>query len=244
MMRILLTILLSLFLFAACKSSKNLFKYEGESFSVEQVSKHCFRHISYLETETWGKVACNGMIVIENGEALIFDTPNNDEVSRLLNNFIKEELGAVVVGVVVNHFHNDCLGGLQFFKNANIPTYANNRTIALAKENNEIIPEIGFDVFDELEVGGSTVENHYLGEGHTSDNIVSYHVEDKVLFGGCLVKCMNASKGYLGDANTEEWPLTISKVQEKFPEIRLVIPGHGKEGGSELLEYTKNLFAQ
>jgi len=244
MMRILLYVLACVFLLIGCNDSKDLLKYEGEDFGVEQVSEHCFRHISYLETENWGKVACNGMVVVENGEALIFDTPTNDKVSRLLNDFIEKELSAEVVGVVVNHFHNDCLGGLQFFKNAKIPTYANSRTIALTQQNNEVIPEIGFDVFDEIEVGGRIVENYYLGEGHTTDNIVSYHSKDKVLFGGCLVKCMDASKGYLGDANVEAWSKTIEKLQQTFLDVEHVIPGHGNVGGKELLEYTRNLFEE
>ena len=40
----------------------------------------------------------------------------------------------------------------------------------------------------------------YFGEGHTKDNIMGYFTEDQALFGGCLIKKVGASKGYLGDA--------------------------------------------
>jgi metallo-beta-lactamase class B len=40
----------------------------------------------------------------------------------------------------------------------------------------------------------------FFGEGHTKDNVVGYFPSENVMFGGCLVKELNASKGYLGFA--------------------------------------------
>jgi len=37
----------------------------------------------------------------------------------------------------------------------------------------------------------------------------------------------------------EEWLPTIQKVIESFPNAKIVIPGHGKIGGLEILEHTK-----
>lgn len=66
----------------------------------------------------------------------------------------------------------------------------------------------------------------------------------KVLFGGCLVKEVGAEKGNVADANVQEWPLTIAGIKEQHPDIKIVIPGHGKPGGITLLDYTATLFLQ
>jgi metallo-beta-lactamase class B len=57
-----------------------------------------------------------------------------------------------------------------------------------------------------------------------------------------LIKELNASKGYLGDANINAWSNTVEKVKSEFVDVMIVVPGHGKYGNSKLLDYTINLF--
>ena len=59
------------------------------------------------------------------------------------------------------------------------------------------------------------------------------------MFGGCLIKEMNATKGYLHDANVKDWSATVEKVKE-YPHVKVVVPGHGKYGDVKLLDYTIN----
>ncbi|MEM7381519.1 MAG: subclass B1 metallo-beta-lactamase, partial [Bacteroidota bacterium] len=54
---------------------------------------------------------------------------------------------------------------------------------------------------------------------------------------------LNARKGNLADANIAQWSQTMELIKAKFPEIEIVIPGHGKAGGMELLDYTYQLFS-
>ena len=74
-------------------------------------------------------------------------------------------------------------------------------------------------------------------------NVVGYFPEDKVVFGGCLIKTVGAGKGNLEDANVAAWPATVSKVKATYSKAEIVIPGHGKTGGTELFDYTIKLFA-
>lgn len=59
-----------------------------------------------------------------------------------------------------------------------------------------------------------------------------------------MVKSMNAGKGNVADANVTEWSNTIERVAVKFPDAKVVVPGHGSYGGMELLEFTAKLFKQ
>ncbi len=207
---------------------------------------HTYVHRSWLYDNVWGKVPCNGMVYINNKEAIVFDTPTNDTAATELIDWLQGQ-GIKIRAVVVNHFHGDCLGGLKAFHDAGIPSYANNLTLKLAGEdvkNHPVVPQNGFDGELILTVGSGKVINRYCGEAHTKDNIVSYVPEDRALFGGCMVKEMGAGKGNLNDANQATWPATIAQVKQHFGEAKYVVPGHGRHGDTRLLDYTIKLFSQ
>lgn len=117
-------------------------------------------------------------------------------------------------------------------------------TIEYTKAKGFPIPEHGFNDHYTFNAGGLEVITKFFGEGHTKDNVVAYVPADQVLFGGCLIKENGAGKGNLEDANTAAWSNTVAKVKAAYPRVRLVIPGHGKHGGTELLDYTLALFQQ
>jgi len=234
---------LLLILFLSCSSPKNTFQpYQTEGLKIEQLTPHTYLHVSYLKTKSFGNVPCNGMIVTDGREAIVYDTPTNDSISNELINWIESNLKCKVKAVVTTHFHVDCLGGLAAFHKKGIASYANQHTIDLAKTNNEALPQNGFETSMELSVGNKKVVHDFLGEGHTKDNIVSYFPNEKVMFGGCLIKSLKSGKGNLADANVEEWANTVKKVKAKYPDALVVIPGHGKVGGIDLLDYTIEKF--
>ena len=216
--------------------------YQSDQLVITRLTDHTYLHTSYLQTDSWGKVECNGMIVANDQEAMVLDTPVDDKSSNELIEWIGLTLHCKLVGVVPTHFHEDCLGGLNAFHELDIPSYANVKTIELAQSKGYALPENGFTDSLSLKVGTTRVYLNFPGEGHTRDNIVAYFPVDDVLFGGCLIKTLKAGKGNLEDANLETWSESVEKVASTYPNVRIVIPGHGKTGGKELLEYTETLF--
>ena len=162
--------------------------------------------------------------------------------SSELIKWIKETLNCQINAIIPTHFHDDCLGGLKAFDDNNIPSYANYKTIELAKENSFITPKNGFRDSLILKVGNENTIAKFFGEGHTKDNVVGYFPSENILFGGCLIKELDASKGYLGDANVTAWSGTVEKIKKEFPNVKIVVPGHGEYGNNKLLDYTINLF--
>lgn len=230
-------------LLIGCKSAKVSDKgYTSDRIEIRKVKDNVYQHITYLQTESFGRVPCNGIIFLNKGEAVVFDTPIDDSTSAELIGWVRDSLRGKVVAVVPTHFHEDCLGGLNAFHRLGIPSYASIGTIDSARARKYPVPEKGFDGLLELKVGVKKVIVDYNGEGHTRHNVIGYFPSEKVMFGGCLIKEMNASKGYLGDANVNEWSATVSKIKAKYPDTQLVVPGHGKSGGVELLDYTIKLF--
>lgn len=241
-----LVILFSLIMLSCSTQSKNSFKakkiYESKTLIITQVSENSFIHTSFKQTNDFGNVPCNGLIIKDHHETVVFDTPTNDKSSEELIQWINEKLDSKIKAIIPTHFHDDSLGGLMAFHKKNIPSYAYAKTIELAKENNFVIPENSFNDSVILKVGDKDVIAKFFGEGHTKDNAVGYFPGENILFGGCLLKELEAGKGYLGDANLSAWSNTVEKVKKEYPDVKIVVPGHGDYGDGKLLDYTITLF--
>jgi metallo-beta-lactamase class B len=230
-----------------CSSEKlDTFKpkevYKSKNLIVLQIAENSFKHTSFLQTNDFGNVPCNGLIVRNSNEVVVFDTPTSDKSAEELIKWIKETLHCKINAIIPTHFHDDCLGGLKAFHENNIPSYANFKTIELATENKMAIPQNGFSDSLVLKVGDQKAIVKFFGEGHTKDNVVGYFPSENVLFGGCLLKELDASKGYLGDANVAAWSSTVEKIKTTYPNLKIVVPGHGEHGDKKLLDYTIQLF--
>lgn len=240
-------IILCSFIILSCSSqNKNGFKakkiYESKDLVITQISENSFIHTSFKQTNDFGNVSCNGLIVKDHNETIVFDTPTQDKSSEELIRWINEKLHAKINAIIPTHFHDDSLGGLMAFHKHNIPSYSYAKTIELAKENNFVIPENDFNDSLVLKVGDKDVTAKFFGEGHTRDNVVGYFPSENILFGGCLLKELEAGKGYLGDANISAWSKTVEKVKKEYPNVKVVVPGHGDYGDGKLLDYTIDLF--
>ncbi len=235
--------------FTNCKtqeSAKNVFPivvYKSPTLEIVQIAPNSYVHISDLQTESYGKVPCNGVVFIENQQAVVADTTTDEKSSGELIRWIHNERQASIIGVIPTHYHEDNVGGLRAFQEKEIPTYLYHGTQVELQKKEYDNSTIVFESKEKIPLGMQNIEVEFLGEGHTKDNIVAYFSKDKVLFGGCLVKAKGANKGYVGEANVKEWPNTITKVQKQYPNAKIVIPGHGAFGDSSLLEYTRELFS-
>ena len=76
--------------------------YQTENLKINRLSKHIYVHISYLNTDDFGKVACNGMLVINENKGIVFDTPTDDKSSLELINFVTNELKSESLETLLN----------------------------------------------------------------------------------------------------------------------------------------------
>lgn len=200
------------------------------------ISQNSYRHISYVDYKG-SKVPCNGLVYFNDDECIVVDTPTSDSVSIELINWIQENKKAKIVGVVSTHWHDDCAGGLQAFHNEKILSYSFEFTRDTLITQNLPAPQYVFSDSMKIKVGNKFAELYYPGPGHVKDNIVVWFEDEKILFGGCLVKEFKSqSIGYIGDADLNNWDKTLTKVKVKFPEAKVVIPGHWDTGGLELID--------
>lgn len=211
---------------------------------IVRLNPHLIQHISYINYNN-AQVPCNGLVYINNGEAVVMDTPVDDSASEDLLGWLAAAYpGIKVKALIVNHFHNDCLGGIRAFHKRGIASYAQKKGRRLAGEKHSTLPQHYFTDSLGLDIGGNRVVSRYFGPAHAPDNIVTWIPAEQALFGGCMIKEVNADKGNLSDADVKKWPVTVAAVRAAYPGVQLIIPGHGKPGGAELLTYTIQLFSK
>ncbi|UCH14786.1 MAG: subclass B1 metallo-beta-lactamase [Bacteroidales bacterium] len=217
----------------------------SDDLELSKISDNSYIHISYLVTLRGQRVACNGLIYINGNEAFIIDTPVNDEVTLELINWLKSNLNVGIAGLIATHWHVDCMGGLGQVHKCGIKSYAHELTCEIAESKNLPVPEVSFKDSLVINSGEKEIICKYFGAGHTIDNIVVWIPEEKILFGGCMIKSLSATRpGNIRNADLDSWPGTMEKAITRFKNARIVVPGHGSYGGPELLTYTLNLIMQ
>lgn len=205
----------------------------SENLSLHKLSEH-----SYIHTQRNN----NGFIYLNKGEAIIVSTPDSDIETQNLIDWVKNEQKAQIVGYIIDRWHTDAMEGLDIVKQNGIKSYSYELTRTIAKEKGLPIPEIGFDPKLELTVGGNKIICHFLGEAHTKDGIVVWIPSEQILFGGNGIRNYNGWVGNIGDANLEEWSKTAERIKKEYGTAKNVIPGHGRHGGAELIDYTIELY--
>jgi metallo-beta-lactamase class B len=189
-------------------------------------------------------IPSNGLIVVTERGLLLVDTAWTEAQTETVLAWGESRLGRPWIGAVITHDHADRDGGLGALQRRHIPVAALDLTVAkmakrgvrgvttlFAASAREIKDPRGFEAF-------------YPGPGHATDNIVLSF--PKVLFGGCLIKSMEARDlGFTGDADLAHWPEAVRRVARRYEENHVpVVPGHGDaDMTAGVFQHTLDLLA-
>ena len=216
--------------------------FVNDDIQLVHLKDSIFVHVSWASISPYGRFPSNGMIIIKNGEAIMIDTPMDNQLTEQLFCFIEDSMQVEVKKLIVGHFHDDCLGGLEYIQSRNIPSLANWMTIEKCKELNLPVPSESFRDSLTFNFNGLSIDCRYFGGGHTPDNITVYLSDEKILFGGCLIKSLNSRNlGNLADAQVDKWAASVKALIDEYPDAEIVVPGHGNSGGPEMLSHTVEL---
>lgn len=212
------------------------------------------------------------VVKASDNNVVLIDTPYTNEATELMLQFIGKEFKPKQITAILTGFHIDNLGGTGSLLKHRITVYGSDRTCSLIDERSaqtrqqlllwlkspeqdrfrKVYAEMTFEKPDHvfpiekglfLKKGKLSFDVYFPGESHSPDNLVVYIKELNLLFGGCMIKSSESPNlGFTGDANMNEWPISVRKVQEKYPDIHDVIPHHGNWGDISLLQHTLDLF--
>lgn len=236
---------LTLSLAATPGKAEEAVRFEEIGLSLHPLGDGIWRHVSTTVMESGRPVPANGLIVTSGAEALVIDTGWSAEQTGAILDWIENDLRFAPIGIVLTHFHHDCMGGIDVALDRGLKTWGHSRTASLATDYGLSAPLSLFDDHLTVTVGKRPVELYYPGAGHAPDNIVASIPDRRLLFGGCLVKSAAAeSLGFRGDADLASWPGSIDAVRSRFPDVTLIVPGHGEPGTVELYDNTLRLLQE
>ncbi|WP_041449074.1 subclass B1 metallo-beta-lactamase ANA-1 [Anaeromyxobacter sp. Fw109-5] len=215
----------------------------GDRVRARPLSAHAWLIRSVSALEGFGDVESNAVLVTGATESVLVDTPATDEQTAPVLAWAEKTLRRPVRHLIVTHWHADRMGGIGAARARQVATYAFGRTRALARQKGLVVPEHELGPAERLTLAGLSLATWYPGHGHTADNIVVWLPEDGVLVAGCFVK--DAAAGTLGnvrEADPVQWATGVAALRRRYPGARIVVPGHGAAGGSELLARTTALL--
>lgn len=188
-------------------------------------------------------IESNGLIVRLGEETMLVDTPWTDAQTETLLDWAEKNVGRVKTAVVT-HSHADRMGGIAALKPRRVRALAIDATLDQArKAGAKELPEAVLTTTQPTYRDARGFEIHYPGAGHTVDNVVVWFPAERVLHGGCLVKSVDAEgMGYVDEADLTNWPRAIEDVRGRYPEVAILVPGHGAVGGAKALDRTLELL--
>lgn len=212
---------------------------QGVEFKA--IAAGVWTHTSYRHLPDYGPVPSNGLVIDGRDGAVIVDTAWTPEQTVELLDWVEANVGKVRA-VIVTHWHADRTGGLSEVHRRQIPSFGFSRTVEQARTHSVIPPTSPFSGVLDLHAVGVTGEVFFPGAGHSVDNVVVWLSDARVLFGGCLVRSAAAKNmGNTLDADLDSWPSAIERLQSRYSDVSIVIPGHGPPGDARLLAHTASL---
>lgn len=173
------------------------------------------------------RIPANGMYVLTKQGAIIIDSPWDTTQFQPLLDSIRIRHGQKAVMCIATHFHEDRTGGFEYYRQQGIKTYSTTLTDQLSQKRGMKRAEFLLTKDTVFTIGQYSFETFHPGHGHTPDNIVIWFANQKILYGGCLIKSTDDSTlGNLGDASVTDYATTLERVKAKCKNPAYIIPGH------------------
>jgi metallo-beta-lactamase class B len=229
------------------KVTESSFKSGSDDSNYVELSKindNIWVHTTY-SNYNGSRTPSNGVIAVSSKGLVLIDTPWNNAQTKELIKLTKSVFKKDIVLAIITHAHEDRIGGIDTLIENKVDVRSSSLTVKEAEKNGFKKPEPKLDSDPKIAFGNISMDVLYPGEGHTVDNITVWFPQYKVLFGGCLIKSLESDNiGNIADANIKQWPFSVKKVLEKYPDAEIVIPGHGKWGNLELVNHTLELLGK
>lgn len=216
-----------------------------KSLEITPLGGDFYVYTTYGTLDDGSKFPSNSLYVVTAKGIVMVDVPWDTTQTRPLLRLIEQRHKKEVIASISTHFHADRTAGLDILKSAGVKTYSTRKTWELCKEKNEPMATFLIAGDTTFDFGNHTMQVYYPGPGHAPDNIVVWFPKERILYGGCFVKSIESpGLGNLSDADVAAWPASVKKVQQAFPDPRIIIPGHGSFKSTKALDHTLQLLKE
>jgi cyclase len=206
-----------------------------------------------------------GFVIGENG-VLVVDTMLNRRLASQLLALIRARTDKPIRYIVNTSYHGDHSYGNQFFpagvqivQHVAIQAYIQNHFAAdvafmmtyfgrnsgmdeLKPQPAQILLRDGADVTFDL--GGKRVQVLHLGFAQTDGDLFVWLPGEKELFTVNPVISIAPSLPWLLDGKSEQSLATMRRLRALVPDDAIVVPGHGRPAGVEMIDYPIGYLAE
>ncbi len=200
----------------------------------------------------------NSAVYIGTDHVTVIGATWTPDTAKLLVGEISKVTKKPVTEVIDTNYHPDRAGGNAYFKSIGAKVISTEMTRDLMKSGwDDVVagthksipdyPVLPAALPDMTYPGDFTLQDGrvkaiYLGPSHTPDGIFVYFPEEKILYGGCILKEQLGSLAY---ANIDEYPKTLRKLQQLNLGFTTIIAGHySPVHGPELIDQYLGLLGQ
>ncbi|AEX86294.1 hypothetical protein XO10_09455 [Marinitoga sp. 1135] len=197
-------------------------------------------------------MASNVTAVELNEEVILIDSSLYPEKLEKIIELVELRTKKKVKKVFLTHYHPDHSFGAIFYGKLEI-ILSEKTMIKLFDYDNEILEKISkeseydfsdlqkklakckFNIFrnDTLNTSSKSVISGISLGGHTADSTIYKIYPDNILIAGDLI--VSGTHSELDDGNIDNWIKILNEF--KSQDINKIIPGHGKPGGKELIDF-------
>ena len=181
----------------------------------------------------------NSAVYIGRDHVTVVGATWSPETARLLATEIGKITPKPITEVIDTNYHPDRAGGNATFKSIGAKIISTEMTRDLMRSGWEgvvawtrkavpsypaLLPVLPDTVYPgDFALQGGHVRAIYLGPSHTPDGIFVYFPQEKILYGGCILK---EQLGNLDFADVAEYPKTLRKLQRLNLGFTTIIAGH------------------
>ena len=194
----------------------------------------------------------SGFIVGERG-VLVIDAQINAEMAGQVQDAVRSVTDKPILYLINTNYHGDHTFGnyafpedtliiahrnttehMQHFeleKEFMLPTVDGDRSVFSDAELR--LPDIAFDKYLRLDLGGRFVELHYFGRGNTPGDTVVFEPQTRTAWTGNLVVGAGTIPPMF-EGGVNDYLQTISRFSQTL-EVTTIIPGHGAPATADIL---------
>ena len=176
----------------------------------------------------------NSGILTSDSAVLVIDTKMAH--TQELYDLAKQKAGDKPIIVINTHMHPDHTAGNKLYKGCTIIAGAYDKALWTKQNGTENLPTVWLVDSLNIHMGNETVTILNVGAGHTSNDLIVYLHNRKMLFTGDLVFAnMHPVMDVKTGCNPEHWLSILHMLHDNYA-INTVIPGHGEMGNEDILK--------
>jgi glyoxylase-like metal-dependent hydrolase (beta-lactamase superfamily II) len=170
-----------------------------------------------------------GVVYVTPAGVIVGDTIDT-AAATWLKDEIAKQFNQPVKYVFLSHDHDDHTSGAEVFAAMGVPviSHAAARAKIAANRPASAVPSVTFTDRLDINLGGKTVELHFVGKNHSDNSIVARFPAERAVFAVDWIPVKGLAFREMRDSYFPDWNEGLKRVEAM--DFDILLPGHGAVG--------------